>query len=322
MRKSYKHLSIEERYNIKEMLDKGQCIQEVGKILDRSKGTISMEIKRNRKDNKYMPCIAQAKYKARLEKEDGLKLEKDEVLREYVIDKLQNEYWSPDAISGRLSLEKDMPNISAESIYRFIYSSSFARCLSLYKHLPRQRAERQSRGKRRNKSIIPARVSIDNREKIADQKVELGHMEADLTFHKGNQSANIGAMVDKLSQKVFLVKNRSKHSSAVTVGFVKKMKEIPAHLRRTLTLDNGKEFVKHIHFRLLWFSTYFCDPYRPRQKALVEKMNSMVHRVLPKNIDINTITQEGLDHVANILNNLPRKSFGYKTPNEIWNDYS
>ena len=70
----------------------------------------------------------------------------------------------------------------------------------------------------------------------------------------------------------------------------------------------------HVNYRLLGFKTFFCDAYRPRQKALVEKMNSMIHRILPKNININTITQEVLDDVAEILNNLPRKIFGYKNP--------
>ena len=46
----------------------------------------------------------------------------------------------------------------------------------------------------------------------------------------------------------------------------------------------------------------------------------MIHRIIPKSININTITQEVLDNVADLLNNLPRKVLGYKTPNEIWND--
>ena len=56
------------------------------------------------------------------------------------------------------------------------------------------------------------------------------------------------------------------------------------------------------------------------KKLLVEKMNSMIHRIIPKNIDINSITQEVLDYAADILNNLPRKILGYKTPNEVWNE--
>ena len=116
-----------------------------------------------------------------------------------------------------------------------------------------------------------------------------------------------------------LVLNASKRSSIVTAGFLKKMSNLPANARKTLTMDNGTEFTKHINFHLLGFKTFFCDPYRPRQKALVEKMNSMIHRILPKTIDITTVTQKILDNVADILNNMPRKILGYKTPNEIWN---
>ena len=123
-----------------------------------------------------------------------------------------------------------------------------------------------------------------------------------------------------MSQKIFLVKNSSKKTATVTGGFLLKMRDIPKKARKTLTLDNGKEFIRHVTYRQIGFKTYFCDAYRPRQKALVEKMNSMIHRIIPKNIDIKNITQEVLDNVADILNNLPRKILGYKTPNEVWNE--
>ena len=49
-------------------------------------------------------------------------------------------------------------------------------------------------------------------------------------------------------------------------------------------------------------------------------MNSIIHRIIPKNIDINSITQEVPDYAVDRLNNLPRKILSYKTPNEAWND--
>ena len=233
---------------------------------------------------------------------------------------MANENYSPDVISGRLRLDDKLPNVSTETIYNFIYRSPIAAELGLHNLLPTKRLKRQERGKRRQRVVIPARTSIHEREEVAKKKMEIGHFEGDLTFHKGNQSANIGCLVDKMSQKVFLTKNSSKKTSTVTAGFLRKMKAMPEQARKTLTLDNGKEFVKHVTYRLVGFKTYFCDAYRPRQKALVEKMNSMIHRIIPKNIDINTITQELLDDVADILNNLPRKILGYKTPNEVWNE--
>lgn len=318
----YKHLSRKERYEIKEMGAKGLGVTEIAKILNRSKGAISMEISRNQEGGKYMPCVAQEKYEDRLYKEDVLKIEKSSFLQAYITKGMTIYEWAPDVIAGKLKLDKSAETVSTESIYRYVYTSPIAIKAGLSNYLPQKKSKRQKRGKRVKRVIIPNRTSIHKRPDIANQKNELGHVEVDLTFHKGNQSKNIGVMVDKASQKVFLILNSSKTSLTVTTGFMKKIKLIPENLRKTLTMDNGKEFVGHMAYKLMGFKTYFCDAYRPRQKALVEKMNSMIHRILPKNIDINTITQEVLDDVESTLNNMPRRIFGYKTPNEIWEEKS
>jgi IS30 family transposase len=319
MSKSYKHLSREERYIIKEMRDVGLSMSEISRKQRRSKGTISMELKRNKVKNRYMPCVAQEKYDKRMRQQELFKIEKTPALLNYIKDAMINKKWSPDVIAGKLKLDNNGDClISTESIYKFIYTSPVATKLKLHYYLPSKRHKRQERGKRKQRIQIPQRIPIHERDKVAEQKTELGHFEVDLTFHKGNQSMNIGAMVDKKSQKIMLVLNDSKRSNTVTTGFLKQIKKLPQNLRKTLTMDNGKEFVGHISYRLAGFKTFFCDPYRPRQKALVEKMNSMIHRILPKNIDITTVTQKILDNVADILNNMPRKIFGYKTPNEIW----
>lgn len=98
------------------------------------------------------------------------------------------------------------------------------------------------------------------RDPIAPTKQEIGHFEGDLTFQTGNRSRNIGSLVDKACQKVFLCLNQSKRAKTVTSGFIKKMKEIPFHWRKTMALDNGLEFRRHMEFRLVGFNTYFCDP--------------------------------------------------------------
>ena len=67
-------------------------------------------------------------------------------------------------------------------------------------------------------------MSVHQRPKIAIEKTELGHFEGDLTFHKGNQSMNIGAIVDKMSQRIFLTLNRCKRTLTVTTEFLKKIK--------------------------------------------------------------------------------------------------
>lgn len=322
MNRKYRHLSRAERYEIKRMHDLGVSINKIARHLTRSKSAISMELKRNKVKGKYMPCVAQEKYKKRMCQQELLRIEKTPMLLNYIKNAMIRKKWSPDAIAGKLKLDKNTDFcISTESIYRFVYTSPVAAKLKLYSYLPSKRYKRQERGKRRQGIMIPQRISIHQRDAIAMQKVEVGHFEADLTFHKGNQSMNIGALVDKESQKIILVLNNSKRAKTVTNGFLRKIKTLPHSVRKTITMDNGKEFVGHVAYRLSGFQTFFCDPYRPRQKALVEKMNSMIHRILPKNTDITTVTQRGLDSIAEILNNMPRKIFGYKTPNEIWAEH-
>ena len=152
------------------------------------------------------------------------------------------------------------------------------------------------------------------------KKKEIGHLEIDLTFNTGNQSSNIGVMVDKKSHKTYLTLNDSKRAITVARGLSKRMKEIPFNMRKTLTMDNGKEFTNHVLYKLLGFKTYFCDAYSPWQKGLVEKINSMIHRLFPKASDIKTLTKRKLRKIEDLLNSMPRKILGYKTPNQVWNE--
>ncbi|WP_342226257.1 hypothetical protein [Rickettsia endosymbiont of Urophora cardui] len=52
----------------------------------------------------------------------------------------------------------------------------------------------------------------------------------------------------------------------------------------------------------------------------IEKINSMVHRVYSKSLDIKKLTIKQLQEIEDFLNNLPRKVLGYKTPNEVWEE--
>lgn len=163
MTKRYIHLSRTERYQIKDMQSKGITITEIAKILNRSKGTISMEISRNNNKGEYLPCVAQENYTIRLHKEDALKIEKSPFLQTYIAQAMIVDKWAPDAIAGKLKLDNAAETISTESIYRYVYTSPIAKKASLYKYLPYKRLERQERGKRVKRAMIPNRTSIHER---------------------------------------------------------------------------------------------------------------------------------------------------------------
>ena len=66
--------------------------------------------------------------------------------------------------------------------------------------------------------------------------------------------------------------------------------------------------------------TYFCDKHSPWQKGQVEQTNSMLHRYLPKNSNLNEVTYEQLKFIEDRLNFRPRKCLGFKTSAEAFNE--
>lgn len=90
-------------------------------------------------------------------------------------------------------------------------------------------------------------------------------------------------------------------------------------LQGTITYDRGSEFA-------LWAmierdtntTVYFAEPHHPWQRGKNENTNGRMRRVLPKSLDLGTITQAQLDQVVQRMNHTPRKTLGWRTPAEVY----
>lgn len=93
--------------------------------------------------------------------------------------------------------------------------------------------------------------------------------------------------------------------------------QLPERLRRSTTLDNGRE--NHLHYKLkaLGMQTYFADPYSSWQRGTNENTNGLLRRYLPKKTSFKNLTDEELADIVWEINNRPRKVLQYKTPVEI-----
>jgi IS30 family transposase len=314
-------IKYEERKMIEKMLKVGMGIRAIGRVLERGHSTISEEIRRNKSPHErwYKAEIAQARHEKRqMNKGNRCKLNRKEKLKKHVIEKLEED-WSPEQIAGELRGRCGMTIISHETIYQFIYSEE-GRQLKLWLHLRiKHKPERRKRGTRKSRKgpNIPERISIHERTEEANERQIAGHLETDsMIFSK--QRPIVSVQVDRASQKCVITKLENKTALETKYALVRAIEDEYASVK-TITFDNGSENVLHTEIRDAYkISTHFCDPYCSWQKGLVEEINGLIRQYLPRHISMNQITQDQIQEIQEKLNNRPRKSLGYKTPNQIY----
>ena len=84
---------------------------------------------------------------------------------------------------------------------------------------------------------------------------------------------------------------------------------------KAITRDNGTENVLHERSEI---PSYFCHPYASWEKGGVENANLLIREYFPKGTNFDTVSEREIRLVEDILNNRPRKSLNYLTPNQAF----
>lgn len=63
---------------------------------------------------------------------------------------------------------------------------------------------------------------------------------------------------------------------------------------------------------------YFAHPYHSWERGLNENTNGLIRQYIPKGKDFTELTNAAIIEIQERLNNRPRKSLGYATPNEMF----
>jgi len=164
-------------------------------------------------------------------------------------------------------------------------------------------------------------VSIHQRPVYITNRTEIGHGEGDTLVGKGRTNG-LHTAYERYTSVIRIEKMNNLTADESLRAQKKIYAHLPPHLRRSVTLDNGSEHVKHTELkRDLGMNTYFADPYAAWQRGGNENANMWIRYYFPKGNDFATMLDEDIRDVEWKLNNRPRKRLGGKTPLEVFTEY-
>jgi transposase, IS30 family len=309
---SYTQLTEGTRYQIYALLRAGQNRTQIAMIIGCHKSTISRELTRNRGKKGYRPSQAQALAQRRQRQCHQPRIA---VQTWQTVERLLRQDWSPQQITGRLRLERQL-SVSPERIYLYIYADK-RRGGTLHRHLRSQRVQRRRDRGYQRRGQIPNRISIEERPAIVDRKRRIGDWEGDTIVGAQRKSAlfSITERKSKLQQLYKLANKSAAELRTQSIALLGPFKDRVF----TITVDNGKEFCEHESIATaLQARIYFAHPYASWERGLNENSNGLVRQYFPKGRDLATLTDAEVQWVVELLNNRPRKTLGYRTPNEIF----
>lgn len=247
--------------------------------------------------------------------------------------------WSPEQIARRLPLdypEDPTMRISPETIYQALFIQGrgalrreLVTCLRSGRALRVPRARRKGKGR----PFVHDEIMISERPAEVEDRAVPGHWEGDLIL--GLKSSAIGTLVERTTRFTLLLHlppmpehgtgPRQKNgpalaghgAEAVRDAIIGSIKDLPDHLRKSLTWDQGAEMAQHEKLKSeTGINIYFCDPQSPWQRGSNENTNGLLRQYFPKGTDLSQHRRDELDAVAYTLNSRPRKTLGWKTPAE------
>lgn len=318
-RRSMRCLSLKEREDISRGLAAGETIRAIATLLGRAPSTISREVCRNGGPECYRASRADSMAWKRARRPKACRLALSEPLRQVVAAKLMQE-WSPEQIAHWLKLEfprDDDMHLSAETIYRSLFLQTRGVLKKeLLAHLRSARLMRRARnapGRGNHGPRVPGALSIRERPAEIEDRAVPGHWEGDLL--SGSNNSHIATLVERHSRFTLLVKVSGKDTTSVVAALTRKVRKLPAELRRSLTWDQGTEMAHHERFTVATnVKVYICDPRSPWQRGTNENTNGLLRQYFPHGTDLTQFTQAELDRVAIRLNQRPRKTLGFVTP--------
>ena len=318
--RSVLRLSLVEREEIRAGIAAGDSFRVIARRIGRAPSTVSREVGGVGGRGSYRATRADDRACLLAGRPKQCKLGADRRLRRVVMRMLERRF-SPQQISATLKRrypDDEEMRISPETIYQSLFVQGRGRLRrDLARCLRTGRSRRKPRRGPSGQGRIPEMISISERPAEVEDRAVPGHWEGDLIVGRANGSF-VGTLVERHTRYVMLsYLGKDCRTETVTGRIAEQIVRLPAHLRLSLTWDQGREMARHLDFTVATgVQVYFCDPHSPWQRGSNENTNGLLRQYFPKSTDLAVHDQAELDRVAAELNGRPRQTLGWMTPAE------
>jgi len=313
--KNFTHVKDAERLEIAFLQEKGYSLRNIATMLERSPNTIATEVRENATRGAYDPAKANHKayVKRKYSKYQGMKVVDDNVTRNYVEEKLRED-WSPEQIAGRIKcVDIHIPYVSHQGIYKFIYSVYGRWVEPFLRYGKKKRSDRDAT----KKAPLENRTFIDERPRIVGKRGRFGDWEGDFIVSGKNGSGALLVLVERKSRYPLIFKLKDRKVATIN-RVLKTVFGFGQLIASSLTIDNDICFRHHEQMSsIIGAPIFFCHPYHSWEKGGVENLNGLIRYYVPKKTDISLLTDEYIKEVERKLQTRPRKCLKYKTPLEV-----
>ncbi len=101
------------------------------------------------------------------------------------------------------------------------------------------------------------------------------------------KTGRLATFVERKSRYVAIARLPDGKAASFNAGAMRCLGKLPRRVRKTLTADNGSEFIEHSELgHRLGFKTYFADPYSSWQRGSNENTNGLIRQYFPKRCDL------------------------------------
>ena len=338
-RRSFKHLSPEQRGALEVLHKQGASQSKIAKLLGVNQSTISRELKRGcvqqmNSQLEYYDCYLATRGTDVYHENRSACKAKGSLPRcsESFIKKLEKALKVP-AKERLFSVDTFVQHYRREHVVEYVPCTK-----TVYKlidqgllqvrniDLPmkmrmRPRKPKSSRPHGQNKRVLGR--SIETRcESVLNQE-EFGHWELDLVLGKKRKGEScVITLIERKTKKLLTKKIWKRDAKSVKSAVLKMVFKEGKERFKTITTDNGNEFadLASLEEELSGTLIYFTHAYAAWEKGINERHNRILREFLPKGMSMKDLTYQELAHYTDVINRRYKRVLGYRNPKECYEE--